>query len=216
MTPMMIRVLVVDDSIVFRKRLEQGLSTDRQIQVVGTAVDTYDAMKKIEALHPDVITMDVEMPKMSGIEFVKKLIPQHPIPVVVVTSMPINAFDAMEAGAVDFVKKPVVKKPSDFDDFMRDLIFKVKIARTAKVRISEKYCKTYIDTTSVGGSQTEQQYCYRNWRVHGRNRSYSGGCQKSSDNHSGDHCHAAYAPCVHQYVRAKARPYLSDACQGSR
>lgn len=133
-----IRVLVVDDSLVFRKKLEQCLGEDRQIEVIGTAVDPDDAMRKIEALNPDVITMDVEMPKMSGIDFIRTLMPKHKIPVVVVSSMPISALDALEAGAVDFVKKPVVKKPSDFDDFVRDLILKIKIARTAKVRMAPK------------------------------------------------------------------------------
>lgn len=133
-----IRVLVVDDSLVFRKKLEQCLGEDRQIEVIGTAVDPDDAMRKIEALNPDVITMDVEMPKMSGIDFIRTLIPKRKIPVVVVSSMPISALDALEAGAVDFVKKPVVKQPSDFDDFVRDLIFKIKIARTAKVRMAPK------------------------------------------------------------------------------
>ncbi len=129
-----IRVLIVDDSLVFRMKLEQSLSADPNIQVVGTAMDPIDAMKKIESLNPDVVTLDVEMPHMNGITFLKKLIPKRPIPVVVVSSLPINALDALNAGAVDFVKKPAVKSPADLQAFLQELSSKIKIARTAKVR----------------------------------------------------------------------------------
>lgn len=128
-----IKVLIVDDSILFRKMLESNISKDPYIDVIGTAVDAMDAMQKIEELNPDVVTLDVEMPKLNGIEFLKKLMPRHPVPVVVVSSLPINALDALSAGAVDFVKKPLVQNPSDLSNFMRELSIKVKIASTAKV-----------------------------------------------------------------------------------
>lgn len=128
-----IRVLIVDDSIMFRKALEMGLSGDPDLEVVGTAVNAVDARHKIDDLHPDVVTMDVEMPQMSGIEFLRKLIPEHPIPVVVVSSLPINALDALQAGAVDFVKKPLIKGPFDMNTFMEELATKLKVASKAKV-----------------------------------------------------------------------------------
>lgn len=128
-----IKVLIVDDSILFRKTLEQGLTADSHIDVIGTAVDSFDAMEKIKTLHPDVVTMDVEMPKMNGIDFIKKLLPIHPVPVVVVSSLPLNALDALDAGAVDFVKKPEIKSPQDLNNFIRELTIKVKIASTAHV-----------------------------------------------------------------------------------
>lgn len=129
-----IRVLIVDDSMLFRRTLEQGLSQDPRIDVVGDAVDPMDAMDKIHRLQPDVVTMDVEMPKMNGIDFIKKLIPIRPIPVVVVSSLPLNVLDALSAGAVDFVKKPTVKSPNDMKNFIRDLALKIKVASTAHVR----------------------------------------------------------------------------------
>lgn len=128
-----IRVLVVDDSVLFRETLGKKLAEDSHVEVVGTAVDAMDAMEKIQQLHPDVVTLDVEMPKMNGIDFLKKLMPIHPVPVVVVSSLPINALDALDAGAVDFVKKPLIKSPADFSSFMNELLVKVKIASTARV-----------------------------------------------------------------------------------
>ncbi|MEG2074440.1 MAG: chemotaxis response regulator protein-glutamate methylesterase, partial [Angelakisella sp.] len=128
-----IRVLIVDDSVLFRETLGKKLSEDAHIEVVGTAIDAIDAMDKIKQLNPDVVTLDVEMPKTNGIEFLKTLMPVHPVPVVVVSSLPINALDALDAGAVDFVKKPLIKSPADFNNFMNELLVKVKIASTAKV-----------------------------------------------------------------------------------
>ncbi|MEG0754450.1 MAG: chemotaxis response regulator protein-glutamate methylesterase, partial [Angelakisella sp.] len=128
-----IRVLVVDDSVLFRETLGKKLSEDSHVEVVGTAIDSFDAFEKIKQLKPDVVTLDVEMPKINGIDFLKKLMPVHPVPVVVVSSLPINALDALDAGAVDFVKKPLIKSPSDFNNFMGELLVKVKIASTARV-----------------------------------------------------------------------------------
>ena len=93
-----IRLLIVDDSVFFRKALENALSADKRIQVIGMAVDAMDAMEKIKALNPDVVTLDVEMPKLNGIDFLKKLMPIHPVPVVVVSSAPIRVLDALDAG----------------------------------------------------------------------------------------------------------------------
>lgn len=128
-----IRVLVVDDSILFREMLIHHLELDPCIEIAGYAVDCFDALEKIESLRPDVITLDVEMPKMNGIEFLKKLIPVNPYPVVVVSSLNINVLDALEAGAVDFVKKPVVKKPGDLQDFFIELVSMIKVASIAKI-----------------------------------------------------------------------------------
>lgn len=128
-----IKVLIVDDSILFRETLSRTLSEDPSIEVIGTAGDPYDARDKILALRPEVLTMDVEMPKMNGIEFLKKLIPQYPIPVVVVTSLALNAFEALDAGAVDYVRKPTVRSREDMDAFARELCGKIKIAKAAKV-----------------------------------------------------------------------------------
>ena len=93
------------------------------------AGDAFEAMDKIRLLKPDVVTMDVEMPKMNGIDFIKKLIPQNPLPVIVISALPINTFDALDAGAVDFVKKPEIKSPGDMQMFMNDLIVRSRSRR---------------------------------------------------------------------------------------
>ncbi|MFA9380523.1 MAG: chemotaxis response regulator protein-glutamate methylesterase [Acetanaerobacterium sp.] len=129
-----IRTLVVDDSILFREFMVKSLSADSAIEVVGTAADPVEALKLIKELEPQVVTMDVEMPKMNGIDFIKKIMPEHPIPVVVVTSLPMNALDALDAGAVDFVSKPRVKSSSDLFNFSHELVIKVKIASMAKLK----------------------------------------------------------------------------------
>lgn len=128
-----IRVLIVDDSILFRTTLQQKLSQDLSLQIIGTAVDPIDAQEKIKQLKPDVVTLDVEMPKMNGIDFLKRLMPVNPVAVVVVTSTPMNALDALQAGAVDFVRKPTISSPNDMTYFVRDLASKIKIASTAKI-----------------------------------------------------------------------------------
>ncbi len=128
-----IRVLIVDDSIIFRTKLQLSLSQDKDIEIVGSAINAKDAMGKIKDLNPDVVTLDVEMPGMNGIEFLKTLIPQKPVPVVVVSSLPINALDALDAGAVDFVKKPDASQEA-IKEFFSELTEKVKIASKAKVK----------------------------------------------------------------------------------
>ena len=131
---MPIKVLVVEDSIVFRELLVQNLNKDPAIQVVGTAKDPFEARDAILAHKPDVMTLDVELPRMSGIEFLRKLMPQYPLPVVVISSLSEKVFDSMNAGAVDFVAKPAVSNRSQLEDFIRnELLVKIKIASTAKI-----------------------------------------------------------------------------------
>jgi two-component system, chemotaxis family, protein-glutamate methylesterase/glutaminase len=145
-----IKVLVVDDSIIFRETIAKGIAQDLAIEVVGTAADPYQARDKILELEPDVMTLDVEMPRMSGIEFLKRLMPQYPIPVVVVSSVSDNVFDALNAGAVDFVTKPDYKTGSGIESLINELIIKIKIASTAKVG----HLKKDISNELVSGNLT--------------------------------------------------------------
>lgn len=129
-----IKVLVVEDSIVFRELLVQNLSKDPAINVVATARDPFEARDLILAHKPDVMTLDVELPRMNGIDFLRKLIPQYPLPVVVISSLSDKVFDALNAGAVDFVAKPAVSSRTQLEDFIKnELLVKIKIASTAKI-----------------------------------------------------------------------------------
>ena len=101
-----IKVFIVDDSMLFRKVLIDNLSQNPNIEVVGYAIDAFDAERKIPLVKPDVVTVDVEMPRLNGIDFVKKLLPTYPVPVILVSSLNLNVFEALSAGAVDFVRKP--------------------------------------------------------------------------------------------------------------
>lgn len=129
-----IRVLVVEDSLVFRGLLVKSLNQDEAIEVVATASDPFDARDKIIEYEPDVMTLDIELPKMSGLEFLRKLMPQYPLPVVVISALSEKVFDAMKAGAVDFVAKPMVSDKLSLQNFLEnELPVKVKVASTAKV-----------------------------------------------------------------------------------
>lgn len=129
-----IKVLIVDDSMVFREMLAGSIGKDPAIEVVGSASDPYIASEKIIELEPDVLTLDVEMPRMNGIEFLRRLMPQYPLPVVMISSLDNAVFEALQAGAVDFICKPEISGNSkSVNAFINELIVKIKIASMAKV-----------------------------------------------------------------------------------
>lgn len=127
-----IKVLVVDDSIVFRESIARLLRNNADIEVVGTAEDVDSAKGKIAKLRPDVMTLDVHMPKTSGIDFLKELMKTSPMPVVVVSSVSSNVLDALNAGAVDFVTKP--QNGGKLEIFAKELSVKIRIASIAKLK----------------------------------------------------------------------------------
>ncbi|MDH3659454.1 MAG: chemotaxis response regulator protein-glutamate methylesterase [Alphaproteobacteria bacterium] len=135
-----IRVLVVDDSALMRQMLQSILDSDSGIEVVGTAPDPLSARQMIKDLNPDVITLDVEMPKMDGLAFLEKIMALRPMPVIMVSSLTKRGADttlrALESGAVDFVTKPKGVARDGFADFKAELIPKVKAAVSARVTAS--------------------------------------------------------------------------------
>ena len=132
-----VRVLVVDDSALVREVLSKGLALDPDISVVGQAGDPFAARDKIVELHPDVLTLDVEMPKMDGVEFLRRLMPQHPLPVIMVSALTQRGkkitLDALEAGAIDFVSKPSTDIARGLSAMLSDLRQKIKMASSVNV-----------------------------------------------------------------------------------
>lgn len=130
-----IRVMVVDDSLVFRTWLIQSLSADPRFEVVGYAINAIDAKNKLPLLNPDIMTLDIEMPGMSGLDFLKEILPSHPVPVILVSSLNMRVFDALAAGAVDFVRKP---EEGQRDAFLKNLMAKLAVGKSARVRLPQQ------------------------------------------------------------------------------
>ncbi len=129
-----IKVLVVDDSMMFADLMVRGLGSDPAMEVVGVASNPFEARDMILQFRPDVMTLDIEMPRMDGIEFLQRLMPQYPIPVVMVSSLSDKVFDALKVGAVDFISKPVNMTREEVLNYLkRELCTKVKIASTVNV-----------------------------------------------------------------------------------
>ncbi|WP_419727795.1 protein-glutamate methylesterase/protein-glutamine glutaminase [Lichenicola sp.] len=135
---MAIKVLVIDDSALMRQLLTEILSTDPEIRVVGSAADPYVARERIKALMPDVLTLDIEMPRMDGLAFLEKLMALHPMPVVVVSTLTQKgtdaAFRALELGAIDVVSKPMLDICVGMNELGAELIAKVKEAAATRPR----------------------------------------------------------------------------------
>lgn len=127
-----IRVLVVDDSALVRELLTAGLAKDPELEVVGSAANPFIARDKIIELRPDVLTLDVEMPRMDGVDFLRRLMPQYPIPVIMVSALTQRGaqitLEALEAGAIDFVTKPSTDVARGLNQMLADLRQKVKMA----------------------------------------------------------------------------------------
>ncbi|MFO0976191.1 MAG: chemotaxis response regulator protein-glutamate methylesterase [Planctomycetaceae bacterium] len=133
-----IKVLIVDDSAIMRQLLTSILEAESDFEVVGTAPDPYVARDKILKLCPDVLTLDVEMPRMDGLTFLEKLMSGHPMPVVMISSLTERGCQttlrALELGAVDFVTKPKVDVSNGLQEHVAEIVQKLRAAASAKVR----------------------------------------------------------------------------------
>lgn len=133
-----IRVLIIDDSLLIRKVLTEILNSSSDIEVVGTAEDPLIAREMIKELNPDVLTLDIEMPRMDGITFLRNLMRLRPMPVVMISALTESnaevTLTALELGAVDFIAKPTIDVENALNDYAEDIIAKVKVASQANIR----------------------------------------------------------------------------------
>lgn len=147
------RVLIVDDSALMRQLLHEILSSDPDIEVVGVASDPFVAREKIKALQPNVLTLDIEMPRMDGLTFLEKLMRGHPMPVVMVSSLTEKGCDttlrALTLGAVDFITKPKFDVASGTLHLADEIVAKVKAAATARIVSSSSPQTTSAGSTAV-------------------------------------------------------------------
>jgi two-component system chemotaxis response regulator CheB len=153
-----IRVLVVDDSALMRKLLTEILSRDESIEVVGAAADPYYAWSLVQTENPDVLTLDVEMPQMDGLEFLERLMRARPLPVVMVSALTQRGgqwtLKALELGAIDYVAKPKLDEQRSIDDVGDEICAKVKMAARSQVRTNRPVVQQ-LPPTSPGPANTD-------------------------------------------------------------
>jgi two-component system, chemotaxis family, protein-glutamate methylesterase/glutaminase len=151
-----IKVLVIDDSALMRKLLSEILASDPDIDVVGTAPDAYVARDKIKSLNPDVLTLDVEMPRMDGLSFLRNLMRLRPMPVVMCSTLTHagaeTALDALALGAVDVVGKPTAEAAHGIKHSAQEIIAKVKMAAGVKVRASTERLPQVVEISRDAGA----------------------------------------------------------------
>lgn len=146
-----IRLMIVDDSLLFRSWLMQNLGADPRFEIVGYAINARDAESKLALLKPDIMTLDIEMPGMSGLDFLKKVLPSHPVPVILVSSLNVRVFDALAAGAIDFVRKPDMEMEGGKEAFLTTLKAKLSIGANAKVRLASTSHPVPSTHNTIGG-----------------------------------------------------------------
>ena len=143
-----IKVLIVDDSALVRNTMTEILNSDPRIEVIGTAGDPYIAVEKIQKMVPDVITLDIEMPRMDGLTFLKKIMSQHPIPVVVISTLTTKGAEtglkALEYGAVEVIEKPKINTKELLKESTFKLCRAIKAANQSKIKRLNKYSITDV------------------------------------------------------------------------
>jgi two-component system chemotaxis response regulator CheB len=157
---MTIKVLVVDDSALIRSVLSEIIGREHDMVVVGTATDPYQAREKIKALNPDVLTLDVEMPRMDGLDFLERLMRLRPMPVVMVSSLTERnsevTFRALELGAVDVVSKPRLDIRRGLEEYAQEITDKIRAAAAARFRPRS----TVASQASSSATVTSKPMCY--------------------------------------------------------
>lgn len=164
-----IKVLIVDDSALIRQVLTKILNSAYDIEVVGSAADPYFAREKIKRLNPDVLTLDIEMPRMDGLDFLKQLMRLRPMPVVMVSVFTPKGADialqALEYGAIDYIRKPQIDITQTLESFSEEIINKIRSAALAKIRPSKflleatpKATSKYPPDVIISQAPTQRHY----------------------------------------------------------
>lgn len=140
------RVFIIDDSRISREIIKKAIEEREDLIFAGEAEDPYEARERIIGARPDVVTLDIQMPKMDGITFLKHLMKQYPLPVVVISGNPHRVFEAMDAGAVDFVAKPKIQTREELQDFLETMIDTIRGAVYATVNKHPKARESGVDS----------------------------------------------------------------------
>ncbi|PCJ21929.1 MAG: chemotaxis response regulator protein-glutamate methylesterase [Gammaproteobacteria bacterium] len=160
-----IKVLIVDDSALIRKMLKEIISHAPDMEVVGTASDPLIAREKIKRLHPDVLTLDIEMPKMDGISFLKKIMSLRPMPVIMISTLTEKGaqvtMDALAIGAFDFIAKPQVNDEAELLDYEQEIVEKIRAAATSNIAKVER--STFRDSKPAATSLYDNFVPYKNF-----------------------------------------------------
>lgn len=148
-----VKVLVVDDSAFMRRALSDMINSDSALEVVGTARNGHDALQKIAALHPDVVTLDIEMPELNGLKVLETVMNSHPLPIIMLSSLTQNGaeqtVEALQLGAVDFIAKPSGQISLDIDKLQDEIIRKIKITAGTKKNLENFNIKSDNNTITV-------------------------------------------------------------------
>jgi len=151
-----IRVVIVDDSALMREMLKDMLGRETGIEVVGVARDPIEAREVIKSSNPDVITLDVEMPRMDGLSFLEKIMTLRPTPVIMISSLTREGSDAairaLELGAIDCLAKPGGSDGLGFEETARELIAKIRVAATARLSMRRPHAVTTLPTPRRAGA----------------------------------------------------------------
>lgn len=153
-----IKVLIVDDSALIRNMLTHIINASPFLEVIGTSEDPYDAREKIKQLNPDVITLDVEMPRMDGLTFLKNIMRLRPMPVLMISTLTEKGSDitlkALEIGAVDFVEKPKVSVAESLNSLAEEIVTKIRITAKAKIT-TQSFTDTKIEKPSISAIRSK-------------------------------------------------------------
>jgi chemotaxis response regulator CheB len=205
-----IKVLVVDDSALVRQILVEILRRARDIEVVGTASDPFMAREKIKETNPDVLTLDVEMPRMDGLTFLANLMRLRPMPVVMISSLTDRGAEttlkALELGAVDFVSKPKIDIAGTLGDFGEEILAKIRAAAGARV-ISRGHHTPVAVVPKHSGRRWQAPVAdhgshHRHRRIHGRYRGHPRRADGAAGGLSGHRHRATHSGGVQRAVHA--------------